>query len=107
MQSAAEVRKAFLHDAGPAHRMRGGWDEAMMTRGERPWRRPSMARRGFFFPPLWPWWSQKQEARAETHRGPGQLAEHLDLAWELLNWRRRGRTRRAKAVLGGRRMETG
>lgn len=57
-------------------------------------------KRVFFFL-VWPWWSQKQEARAETHRGPGQLAEHLDLAWELLNWRRRGRTRRAKAVLGG------
>lgn len=33
-------------------------------------------------------------SRAITYRGPGQLAEHLEMAWALLNWRRaKGRTR--------------
>lgn len=32
--------------------------------------------------------------KSDTYRGPGQLAEHLEMAWALLNWRRaKGRTR--------------
>lgn len=88
-----------------AHRMRGGWVEATMTRGETLWRRPKMEEKRVFFL-LFPPSSQEQEARTETHRGPGQLAEHLDLACELLNWRRKGRTR-GRRRFWGTRMETG
>lgn len=79
MQSAAEVRKAFLHDAGPAHRMRGGWDEVMTTRGERPWRRPSMARRGFFF-------SSSGHGGLRNRRRGQKLTEARDSWLSILIW---------------------
>jgi hypothetical protein len=79
---------------------------AMMTRGERRYgKRPKMASEEGFFPLLFAAvLSETGGEEWETHRGPGDLAEHLDVVRELLNWRRKGRTRQRR--FGGR-METG